>query len=30
MKENKGKNMTSGTEEEENVQVQDEPAPLAI
>ena len=30
MKENKGKNMASGTEEEENVQVQDEPALLAI
>ena len=29
MKENKGKNVASGTKEED-VQVQDEPAPLAI
>ena len=30
MKENNGKNMASGIEEVEDVQVQDEPTPLAI
>ena len=30
MKENKGKNVASGTKEEEDVLVQDEPPPLAI
>ena len=30
MKENNGKNMASGIKEVEDVQVQDEPTPLAI
>ena len=30
MKENKGKNVASGTEEEEDIQVQDEPTPLIV
>ena len=30
MKDNKEKNVASGTEEEEDVQVQDEPTPLVV